>query len=304
MSNPSGSLKAIVFALGANAAIACAKLFAALYTGSQSMLAEAVHSFADCANQGLLLIGLKQARRPPSPEYPLGHGKVIYFWSFLVALLLFGLGGVFSIYEGVHKFSSAEALNSPGLAILILIFSIVMEAFSLRACVESINAVRGERGFWRWFRETRQSELLVVFGEDIAALTGLVLALAAIGLAIITGNPRFDALGSVVIGILLCFVAAGIANEVKGLLVGQSVDRQEEQAIRQLLERQPSVRKVLQLVSQQLGSDALIVARVQFAGHGDSFAIGAAKDCEKAVQAAFPQVRWVFVAPGIPEQDD
>ena len=169
MSAPANSLKSILYALGANLAIAVAKLAAAIHTGSGAMLAEAVHSIADCGNQGLLIWGLKSARTPPSPDYPLGWGKAIYFWSFIVAIMLFSLGGLFAIYEGLHKLGEPEQMEAPWVAIAVLLFSIVAESISLWGCVREINKVRAGRSLWHWLRESRQSELVVILGEDIAA---------------------------------------------------------------------------------------------------------------------------------------
>ncbi|MEP6899554.1 MAG: cation diffusion facilitator family transporter, partial [Rhodanobacter sp.] len=181
MSGHANSLKAIFLALGANFAIFVAKLFAAFVTGSGAMAAEAVHSLADCGNQGLLLLGIRQAKRPASDEYPLGWGRALYFWSFLVAILLFSVGGMFSVYEGVHKLSHPEPLKWPWLALGVLVFGIVAESFSMRGCMQEVNKARGTQNLWTWFRETRSSELLVIFGEDLAALAGLCLAAIAIG---------------------------------------------------------------------------------------------------------------------------
>jgi len=203
MAHGADSIKSIFYALAANFAIFLAKLAAALFTGSGAMLAEAIHSLADTGNQGLLLLGIRRARRPSSPDYPLGQGKEIYFWSFIVALILFSMGGLFSMYEGYHKLHDPEPLKSPFIALLVLLFSLGAESMSLWGCVREVNKERGGRSFVRWFRETRNSALLVVFGEDIAALLGLAFATVAIILTIITGNPFFDALGSMVIGLLL-----------------------------------------------------------------------------------------------------
>src|SRR5438874_6722410 len=216
------SARTILYALGANLAIAAAKTGAAIATGSSAMLAEAIHSFADSGNQGLLLGGMKQAKRPPSPDYPLGLGKAVFFWSFVVALVLFCLGGVFSLYEGWHKLQQPEALSYPWAAVGVLAFGLVAESVSLRACLQEVNKVRGARTLWRWFRETRQSELVVILGEDLAALAGLALGLAAVLVAILTGDPMWDALGSIAIGAVLIVVAAGIGIEIKALLIGQS----------------------------------------------------------------------------------
>ena len=174
------SLKSILFALGANFLIALAKTGGAIFTGSSSMLAEAIHSYADCANQALLLWGLREGKRRPSADHPLGYGKAIYFWSFIVALMLFSMGGLFSVYEGVHKLQAPEPLSNAWVAIAILVFGIAAESVSLWGCLREVNKDRGQQSLWRWFRESRQSELLVVLAEDIAALGGLALALAFI----------------------------------------------------------------------------------------------------------------------------
>src|SRR5690348_12178330 len=174
MSGKADSLKTIFYALGANFAIFLAKSAAAVITGSGAMTAEAVHSLADCGNQGLLLLGMKSAQAPPSPEHPLGHGKAVYFWSFLVALMLFSVGGAFSIYEGIHKLSEPQPLTRAWIAVAVLAFGVVAEGFSMWGCLREVNKARGSRSLWRWFRESRQSELLVIFGEDLAALLGLV----------------------------------------------------------------------------------------------------------------------------------
>src|SRR5438552_493633 len=197
MSARADSVRSILYALGANLAIAAAKTVAAIATGSSAMLAEAIHSFADSGNQGLLLWGMKQAKRPPSPDYPLGWGKAVFFWSFVVALVLFCLGGVFSLYEGWHKLQQPEALSYPWAAVGVLAFGLVAETVSLRACLIEVNKVRGGKTLWRWFRETRQSELVVILGEDLAALLGLALALCAVLVTILSGDPAWDALGSI-----------------------------------------------------------------------------------------------------------
>src|SRR3954464_14927473 len=186
MSAGADSLKSILFALGANFLIAAAKTAGAVFTGSSSMLAEAIHSYADCTHQARLLWGMHEGRRRPSRDHPLGYGKAIYFWSFIVALMLFSMGGLFSIYEGVHKLQAPEAVENAWVAIAILSFGIAAESVSLWGCLREVNKERGEQGLWRWFRSSRQSELLVVFAEDIAALGGLTLALVFISLSHVT----------------------------------------------------------------------------------------------------------------------
>ena len=208
MAGGANPVKAILYALGANLAIAVAKYFAAFITNSGSMLAEAAHSTADCGNQLLLLMGLKMAKKPPSPDYPLGYGKETYFWSFVVALMLFSVGGLFSIREGWHKLHEPEALSYPLLALGVLGFGIIAESFSTWGCLREVNKIRGDQSLWRWFRESRSSELLVILGEDLAALFGLALAFIAVSITWATGNPMWDALGSMAIGVLLISLTA------------------------------------------------------------------------------------------------
>ncbi|CAL1241439.1 cation diffusion facilitator family transporter [Candidatus Methylocalor cossyra] len=300
MSHSADSLKSIFFALGANAVIAGAKLFAALHTGSNALLAEAIHSFADCGNQGLLLVGLKRARRPPTPEHPLGFGKAIYFWSFIVALILFSMGGLFSIYEGWHKLEAHAGMESPWLAVGILVFSLLMEAVSLYGCLREVDKARGRKSLWRWFRETRQSELLVVLGEDLAALAGLLLALCAVLLAMYTGDPRYDAAGSIAIGVLLVVVAVAIGAEVKGLLLGQSVEPEARLAIRDYLEGREEVTGVFNLLTLQLGNDVMVAVKARMR-HAAAVAdlMTDINRCEAGLKAAFPEVRWVFFEPDL-----
>ncbi len=296
---PSDSLKSILYALGANFVIAVAKFAAAIFTSSGSMLAEAIHSLADCTNQGLLLLGLKTSKRPPSPDFPLGYGKEIYFWSFIVAILLFSVGGVFSIYEGVHKLHSTEPLSYPWLAVGILTFSIVAESFSLWGCMREINKERGQRTWYSWFKESRKSELIVVFGEDIAALFGLVFALIAILITIATGNLMYDAIGSMAIGALLILVAVFIGKEIKDLLIGQSVDAETKNAIHAFIAKQPGVERVFSLVTLQLGQDVMVACKIKMKAPQSNQLIADLNSCEKNLRLEFNQVRWSFFEPDI-----
>jgi len=298
MASQSNSVNSILYALAANGAIAIAKFFAAIYTGSGSMMAEAVHSTADCTNQGLLLLGLKKAKKPPSMEHPLGHGKEIYFWSFIVAIMLFSVGGMFSIYEGWHKLGSDEPLSNPWIAIGVLVFAILAEGGSLWGCILEINKSRGERSLWQWFRESRQSELVVVFGEDVAAQAGLVFALCAIGLTMITGNPIYDAIGSIVIGILLIIIAILVAREVKDLLIGQGVDPLVDQEMREFLKQQSQITQVYNLLTLQLGNDVMVAIKAQMPkGQSGQELIDAINQTEVAFKEKFPQVLWLFFEP-------
>jgi cation diffusion facilitator family transporter len=263
------------------------------------MLAEAIHSFADAGNQGLLLWGLKQAKRPPSPDYPLGWGKAVFFWSFIVALVLFSLGGLFSLYEGWHKLHSEESLSHPWVAVGVLVFGIVAEIVSLRACLQEVNKVRHGKSLWRWFRESRHSELVVILGEDIAALFGLVFALAAILLAVWTGNAMWDALGSMSIGVLLIVVAAGIGNEIKALLIGQSADPESVERLRQFLLRQPGVAEVFRVLTLQLGMTFMVAVKVRMDARTVDELVAAINNAEAAVRAEFPEIQWLFFEPDV-----
>jgi cation diffusion facilitator family transporter len=300
MSAAPDSLKSVLFALGANAAIAVAKTAGAVYTGSSSMLAEAIHSFADCANQALLLLGMKETRRAPSPEHPLGSGRAIYFWSFVVALMLFSMGGLFSIYEGVHKLHGSEPINDAWVAMAILGFGIVAESISLWGALREINKDRGQQSLWRWFRHSRQSELLVVFAEDIAALAGLVLALAAIGIAVLTGDPRWDAGGSIAIGVVLVLVAIGVGIEIKSLLVGQSAAPEVVERMHGHLLGQPEVVEIYNLLTQQLGGEVMVAVKARMRPAGsDVDLIHAINRVERGFRAEFPAVRWLFFEPDL-----
>lgn len=300
-----GSIAAILWALGANGGIAAAKFAAALYTGSGAMLAEAIHSLADCANQVLLLVGLRQASEGTSDIHPLGTGRVVYFYAMMVALLLFLLGGAFSVYEGVQRMRHPEPLNNPTVALAVLGVSVVLESLSLRGALKEIRKTQRDRSFWRWFRETRQSELLVVAGEDIAALAGLSLALVAVIAAVATGNPMFDALGSIGVGVLLMVVALLVMREVKSLIVGESAEPAVRAEIRRHIEARPEVLSVISLITLQQG-DALVVAvQAHMAPQPSAHAlVDAINDVEDSIQRRWPDIRWVFFEPDHADPDD
>jgi cation diffusion facilitator family transporter len=305
MAGQGDSIRAIFFALGANFAIFVAKLVAALMTGSGAMLAEAVHSLADCGNQVLLLFGIRQAKKPPSPDYPLGYGKAVYFWSFLVALMLFSVGGMFSLYEGWHKLHDEQALNAPWIAIGVLVFSIIVEGVSMRACMVEVNKARGGRSLWKWFRSTRQVELVVIFGEDLAALFGLALALIAVILTMLTGNPIWDALGTLAIGALLVVVAVFISVEVKAMLIGQSVEPQTREQMREFLEQRPEIETVFNLLTLQLGSDVMVSIKAKMRGEASAVGmIAQINAVERELKRRFPEVRFSFFEPDVDDRDE
>ena len=304
MSAGGDSTRAILFALGANFAIACSKGVAAFFTGSGAMLAETVHSLADCGNQLLLMLGVKQARRAPTADYPLGYGKAIYFWSFLVALMLFSVGGMYSLYEGLHKLRHPEPLRQWGWAAGVLVFGLIAEGMSMRACLQEVTKARGDRSLWQWFRESRQAELVVIFGEDLAALVGLALALAAVLMTVATGDPIWDALGTLAIGLLLVVVAVFVAIEVKALLIGQSMDPDREQELRGFIAARPEVAGVISLITLQLGNEVMLSVQAQMApaGSADEL-IERINAVERAVKQRFPEIRWSFFEPDHKGQD-
>jgi cation diffusion facilitator family transporter len=292
------SLKTIFYALGANFSIFVTKLAAAIVTGSGAMAAEAVHSLADCGNQLLLLFGIRSARQPATPEHPLGHGKAIYFWSFLVALMLFSVGGTYSLYEGWHKLHDPEPLRRAWIAIAVLAFGVVAESISMWGCLREVNKARGRRSLWRWFHESRQSELIVIFGEDLAALLGLTFALVAILLTVVTGNPLFDAIGTIAIGVLLIVVAFFIAIEVKALLIGQSVDPELRDRMKAFIEARPEVERVFNLITLQLGPDVMISVKAEMQRDATALdMVNAINAVERALKAEFPEIRWSFFEP-------
>ena len=300
MSHQNVSAKSILFALMANLGIAITKTVAAIVTGSGAMLAESIHSFADCGNQGLLFLGLKASKRKPDKEHPLGYGKEIYFWSFIVALILFSMGGLFSIYEGIHKISLHEGLKYPAIAIVVLSVSMMLEAASLYGCLTQINKVRHNESLLTWFKNSRQSELIVVLGEDIAALLGLSFALISVVLSIVTGNTIFDAIGSIGIGILLIIVSFFLAVKVKSLLIGQSADSKTCEEVKTFLEARPEIDRILNLITFQLGSQIMIAIKAKMTEvETVEQLINNINTCESELKKENPAVRWVFFEPDI-----
>lgn len=297
-----GSRRAILYALGANFGIAAAKYVAALWTGSGSMLAEAIHSTADCANQLLLLLGLRQARRPASADFPLGHHRVTYFWSMIVALLLFFIGGAFSVYEGIERLRHPQPLEHALIAMAVLACAVLLEAFSLWGALREIRRIAGGQSFLAWFRETRQSELMVVAGEDVAALLGLALAFAAIAASVISDNPRWDALGTLAIGLVLMAVAVAVMIEVKGLIVGESAAPGLRAEIEAFVAGQPEVERVLKVITLAWGDKLVIAVKARMhaidTGTGRQL-VDAINLVEARLQERFPAAQWVFFEPDV-----
>lgn len=292
--------RAILYAFIANFGIAIAKSWAAWLTGSGSMLAEAIHSYADTGNQVLLYLGLKQSQRPADSEHPLGYGKLSYFWSFIVALLLFSLGGLFSIYEGMHKLSHPEPLTQVWIAIIVLVIAIFLEAGSLIGCLREIRLVRGERPFREWLKHTRNSELVVVLGEDIGAQVGLVLALAFLVMAWATGNPVYDAIGSICIGGVLIVISVFIAWRIKALLVGRSADPEIQDAIEAILAEQDSIERVFKTITIQFGPDTMLAAKIKIhSGVDIDTAVASINELERKLRERIPKLRWCFIEPDV-----
>jgi len=300
MSQHASSTRAILYAFCANLGIALAKLAAALFTQSGSMLAESIHSFADSGNQVLLYIGLKQSQRPPSREHPLGYGKISYFWSFIVALMLFSLGGVFSIYEGWHKLHEPEPLRTAWIALMVLGVSIVLEAFSLAGCLREIKLLRGQKTLRKWLATTRNAELVVVLGEDVAALAGLALAFIFVSIAAITGDTRFDAMGSIVIGVILIGVSLFIAMRIKSLIVGRSAEEDLQAGIREEIDAAPEIEKLLNAITLQMGPQVMLAAKVKMCpGISIETAVDGINALERRIKARFPEIAWCFVEPDV-----
>jgi cation diffusion facilitator family transporter len=300
MSDHSSSAKAILYAFVANLGIALAKLAASIYTHSGSMLAESIHSFADCGNQVLLFLGLKQAQKPPDAKYPLGYGRVMYFWSFVVALLLFSMGGLFSIYEGWHKLSAHEELNKPWVALLVLGVSIGLEFGSLLGCLREIAKLRKGKSLAYWLKHTRNAELVVVLGEDVAALVGLVIAFVFVALAAATGNSMFDAIGSIAIGVVLVCVSIFVAVRIKGLIVGRSAEEDLQEALRVEIAADPDIAELLNAITLQMGPDVMLALKVRMrAGLTLESAVESLNALERRIKAKFPEIAWCFVEPDV-----
>jgi len=299
-SSHSSTARAILYAFIANFGIAIAKSWAAWLTGSGSMLAEAIHSYADTGNQVLLHLGLKQSQRPPDAEHPLGYGKLSYFWSFIVAILLFTMGGLFSIYEGVHKLNHPEPLSQIWIAIVVLVLAIFLEGGSLIGCLREIKKVRGERPFGEWLKHTRASELVVVLGEDIGAQLGLVLALGFLIAASITGNPVYDALGSICIGVILLVISAFIAWRIRALLVGRSADPEIQAAIDEVIAAQESIECVFNTITVQYGPDTMLAAKIKLVdGISINSAVRDINELERELKQRIPNLKWLFIEPDI-----
>jgi cation diffusion facilitator family transporter len=295
-----GGTKAIIAALVANAGISVAKFVGFLITGSSSMLAESVHSVADTSNQGLLLLGQKTAQRKATMSHPFGFGRDRYFYSFIVALMLFSLGSVFALYEGIHKLEAHEPLSSPMVAVVILVVAIGLEIYSFRTAIVESQKIKGDATWWQFIRQSKVPELPVVLLEDAGALFGLVLALMGVGLSTITGDPVWDAIGTICIGVLLGVIAVILIVEMKSLLIGEGSAPAELDVITSQLAA-GKVQRVIHIRTQYIGPDELLVAAKIALNPGLSIAevAEAIDDAEQRVRNKVPSARLIYLEPDL-----
>ena len=297
-----GGTKAIVAALLANVGIAIAKFVAFLVTGASSMLAEAIHSLADSGNQVLLLVGGRRAERAATPQHPFGYGRDRYIYAFIVSIVLFSVGGLFAIYEGVHKLQHPEELNSPVWAIGVLVVAICLEGYSLRTAVKETAAVKSPGdSYWQFIRHARSPELPVVLLEDTGAEIGLVLALLGVGLSAVTGNGVYDGLGTVAIGLLLVVIAVILAIETKSLLLGESATPEDQRKIVAALEGGTPALSIIHMKTLHLGPDEVLVAAKIAVSHDDT-AAGIARaidEAERRIRDAVPIARVIYLEPDL-----
>lgn len=296
-----GGIKAIIAALLANIGIAISKFVAFAFTGSSSMLSEAIHSVADSGNQILLLIGNKRAKKQADESHPFGYGRRRYVYGFIVAIVLFLVGGLFSLYEGIHKWQHPEPLDDWWIAVVVLVIAIGLEGFSFRTALREANKSRGKRSLFGFVKAARQPELPVILLEDAGALTGLVLALLGVGAAVITGDGRFDALGAMGIGTLLIVIAIFLAIEMTAMLVGESALPEEVAAIRGALEDSPGVVRVIHLRTVHVGPDELLVAaKIAILESDTGTQISRAiNEAEVSLRTAVPSARYIFLEPDL-----
>jgi cation diffusion facilitator family transporter len=291
----------IVQSLAVNLVIAAIKAVAAFFTKSGSMLAEALHSFSDCGNQLLLLVGVRQARKPPDASHPLGYGRALYFWSFMVAMMLFTGGGLFSIYEGYEKLHTPEPVEHVWLGVLILVVSLVLEGGATLSNIRELNKRRGNKPFFKYLADTKDSDLVVVFGENSAAVLGLALAIVALTLAWITKDGRWDGGGSMAIGVVLVLVAVFLATKVKSLLLGEAADPEIEAAARAAALEFPEAHRVLNCITLQQGPGEVFVSiKLSFKSGIDIDEVcRVINRFEEKLRARCPEARWIFVEPDI-----
>lgn len=300
-----GGNKAVVAALGANLGIAVAKFVAFFITGSSSMLSEGIHSVADSGNQVLLLVGGKRAQKGASRKHQFGYSRIRYVYAFIVAIVLFLVGGVYSLYEGIHKLEHKEELHDLPVAIAVLLVAVLLEGFSFRTAMKESKKARGDRSLPAYVRRVRQPELPVVLLEDSGALVGLLFALIGVGMAAITGDSRWDAMGAIAVGALLVVIAVFLALEMTSMLVGESALPEEQRAIEEALAASPLVESVIYLKTLHTGPDELLVAAKIGVAKTDTGAQIAAgiDEAEAAIRKAVPTAVHIFIEPDIYRAD-
>ncbi len=296
-----GGTRAVLAALGANLGIAITKFIAFVITGSASMLAESVHSLADTGNQVLLLVGRRRSRRAGTEQHPFGFGLESYFYAFVVAVVLFTVGALFSVYEGIHRITHPETVSDPVVALVVLGVAIVLESLSLRTALAASASELRSRGLRRFIQQAKAPELPTVLLEDMAALIGLFVALVGVTMATVTGNGRWDGAGSLAIGIVLGLVAVILAIEMKSLLIGEAATAATERAVVTALEDGPELEQVIHLRTLHLGPDALLIAaKVAVRPQASGSAIAQAIDtAEQRVRAAVPIARVIYLEPDL-----
>jgi len=301
MKNKNSSVPVIIIALMANIFIAVIKAIVALISHSTAMLAESIHSFADTFNQIFLLIGIKKGLKKADKLHPFGFSGELYFWSFIVAIMLFTAGSVFSIYEGIHKLNNPVPLENIKYAFIVLGISVIAESIAFSRAVKKINKERKNRSIFRYLRETKKSELLVIFLEDSAAITGLFIAATGIFLQYKTGILIFDGIASIIIGILLGTVAFFLGNETRSLLVGESADFEVMQNITNLLKQEESINRIVDIKSLQMGpNDIMIAVKIEFNSHLNAVEISnLINGMEKDIRSKYPEIKKIFIEPDI-----
>jgi cation diffusion facilitator family transporter len=296
-----GGTRAVIAAMAANIGIAISKFVAFALTGSSSMLSEAIHSVADSGNQVLLLVGGKRAGRKADATHQFGYSRVRYVYAFVVAIILFLVGGLFSLYEGFHKFHHPEELRDVGIAIGVLLIALALEGFSFRTALKEAKKSRGGRSLFRYVRDARQPELPVVLLEDFGALIGLMFALFGVSMAWYTGDGRWDGLGAMAVGTLLVVIAVFLAFEMSSMLVGEAALPEQEEAIAKALSDTELVDRVIHMRTLHVGPDELLVAAKVAIGSDDTAAGIAAgiDEAEKAIRTAVPTARYIFIEPDL-----
>lgn len=305
-----GSRKVVLLALGANFGIAIAKFVAFVLTRSSAMLAEGIHSLADTGNQLLLLLGMKRAAKPPDDRHPFGYKMESYFWSFIVAIMLFSLGGLFALYEGYHKLHEVHAalaagesteMANPMVAIAVLVVSIGLEGYSWLVATKEVNLLRGEQGLWSFIEGSKSTEIIVIWMEDTGALIGLLLALVGVVLVLATGNPYFDVYSTFAIGVLMVTIAFFVARETKSLLIGEGATKTTVDQIAAIVKDTEAVVSLISMRSMQLGEDEILVAmKVQWQ---DGLSVQEVSQqtnaLEKRIRDAIPRARYLFIEPDV-----